>query len=204
MKPRIEKAPTGVKAIIVFGLLLRGRAPVAAKFAEADRSLAMWVAHHQGLTAVALNRPTDDPLVSSIPDWQLRPDKGLRLTTVTLDTFAKLQATAAATTADAEISGDGSAADWSDNWLREPRVKEDRSPLYEPVWAAMDIRDIILAPEYDHRGAVSGWWDAVILTIRDESYTICWLDDEHTGFRTRQRHELAPLHPAWKTKMPGG
>jgi hypothetical protein len=203
MKPKIEKAPTGVKAIIVFGLLLRGRAPVAAKFAEADRSLAMWVAHHQGLTAVALARPTDDPLLSSIADWQLRPDKGLRLTTVSLDNFAKLQAAAAATTVDPDNLGDGSAAEQSDDWLREPRLKEDRTSVYDPVWAAVDVRDIVLAVEYDHRGAVTGWWDAVILTIRGESYTICWLDDTHTGFRTRQRHELAPLHPAWKIKMPG-
>jgi hypothetical protein len=203
MKQNVENALTGAKTIIVFGLLMRGRAPVAAKFAEADRSLAMWVAHHQGLTAVALNRPSDDPMLSTIPDWQLRPDKGVRLATVTLDAFAKLQAAAAARTADAEISGDGSAADWSDDWLREPRTKEGRTSLYDPIWAAMDVRDIVLSPEYDHRGAVSGWWDAVILAIRGESYTICWLDDTHTGFRTRQRHELAPLHPAWKIKMPG-
>jgi hypothetical protein len=203
MKRNVEKAPSAVKAIIVFGLLLRGRAPVAAKFAEADRSLAMWVAHHQGLTAVALNRLADNPLLSSIPDWQLRPDKGLRLTTVTLDTFAKLQAATAATNGDAKISCDGSAADWSDDWLRELPIKDDRSSLYDPVWAAMDVRNVVLAAEYDHRGAVTGWWDAVILAIHGESYTICWLDDTHTGFRTRQRHELAPLHPAWKTKMPG-
>ena len=140
----------------MFGLLMRARAPVAAKFAEADRSLAMWVAHHQSLTAVALNRPTEDPLLSTIPDWQLRPDKGMRLTTVTLNTFDKLQAVATSTAAVPDNSGDGSVTDPSGDWLREPRTKEDRASLYDPVWAAMDVRDILLASEYDHRGAGTG------------------------------------------------
>ena len=67
----------------------------------------------------------------------------------------------------------------------------ERLRLANALWSAMAIDDIVLTMEYDRRGAIEGWWEAVILAIANDVYTVCWLEDPETGFRKRKPHELA-------------
>ena len=69
--------------------------------------------------------------------------------------------------------------------------------------AAIAPGDVVLAPEYDRKGCVEGWWEAVVLAVPEgegEACTVCWPDDPHFGFRRRRRDELVPLHPAQPPK----
>ncbi|MGK7866346.1 hypothetical protein [Falsiroseomonas sp. E2-1-a20] len=187
----VKKAPTEAAQppVAVFGVPRGGKIPVGARFAPADAALAAWVAHHCGLLIIDVSSPAAAALAASLREGQLHPTRGVLLNVISRPTFENLQALASEGGVRPTLEGDHT------NWVPDPEVSAARIAMADPLWASFRVRDVVLSPEYNRQGATEGWWEAVILTIIDDVYTICWLDEVETGFRKRKRHELALIYP---------
>jgi hypothetical protein len=176
--------------VAIFGIPRGGKMPVGASFAPADAVLAAWIAHHRGLQIIDGSTPAAATLAASLGEGQLHPTRGAVLNVIARSIFEDLQALAMDSGVTASLEGDHT------NWVVDPDVSAARSAMADPLWASLTIRDVVLSPEYNRQGATDGWWEAVILAIHDDVYTICWLDEVETGFRKRKRHELALIYPS--------
>jgi hypothetical protein len=190
MVKKLRTETSAAASVLVFGIPRGGKVPVGARFNAADAEVAGWIAHHQGLKILHATAAPAVELAALLRDWQLRANRSVLLPVVSISVFENLRALAADTAASP------AAVEERGNWVHNARNTPERLAMTEPVWSAMAVRDVVLTPEYNRRGAIEGWWEAAILAIADDVYTVCWLDDPETGFRKRKRHELAPLHPS--------
>ena len=175
-------------AIAVFGIPRGGKTPVGARFSANDIGVARWIAKHQGLQLLLAKSAPAIELTALLREWQIRANGAAILPVLSLSMAENLRALAADT-----ANAPGPAA--GDDGPTAADRTAARLALASPLWAAMAVDDIVLTMEYDRRGVSEGWWEAVILSIANDVYTVCWLEDPETGFRKRKPHELAPLHP---------
>ena len=183
-----QEAAPAPAAYVAFGVPRAGRMPVGARFAPHEAEAARWVARHLGLEL--LEAWPDTPaaaLAERLRGFELRANGSPVLPPLAQALWEDLRALAdtrspAAATRDGEGSG-----------------IPDAAPVHALPDAAVAPGDIVLAPEYDRRGCVEGWWEAAVLAVPGEAgaaCTVCWLDEPESGFRRRRRDELVPFRPA--------
>jgi hypothetical protein len=195
--------------LLLFGVPRGGSRQVGARFAATEAAIARWIARHRGLSLLAAEAGTALSRAALLPEWQLGADGAPKLAVIPAGLWhglrEQLEAVTGAGGADAAGTAGGDAgATAADETNAEAAaaaaLQARRLALAAPLWAAMAVGDVVLAPEFDRHGEVEGWWEAVILAVAEDedgdgSCTVCWLDEPETGFR-RRRVDLAPLHPS--------
>jgi hypothetical protein len=65
----------------------------------------------------------------------------------------------------------------------------------DPLWAALTVNMVVLAPEYTDQGTPEGWWEAVIVAIHGDVMTLRFRDYPRQSLKRRKRDEIAIMYP---------
>jgi hypothetical protein len=174
-------------ALIVFGKRPR-RHPRAAWFATADAAVARWIAKQHGLSILKVTARVISQLSSPVAEWQLTPPGQPIVPTVRLATFEELQALASEVGAAGEASTEASEEAES---TAPTAVTPQQREAAKALWGVLTVGSLVLAQEDDPQ---SGWWEAIILAMHQDTCTLCFRDHPGDGLVKRERHQLAILH----------
>jgi len=68
-------------------------------------------------------------------------------------------------------------------------------PPIDPLWAALTVNMVVLAPELTAGGVAEGWWEAVITAVQGDMLTVRYRDyPDQPAFRLR-RDQFAIMYP---------
>jgi hypothetical protein len=65
----------------------------------------------------------------------------------------------------------------------------------DPLWAALTVNMVVLAPEFTDQGTPEGWWEAVIVAIDGDVFTLRFRDYPRQSLKRRKRDEIAIMYP---------
>lgn len=72
-----------------------------------------------------------------------------------------------------------------------------RPPVAANMWDGIKVGSLVLAAGFDQHDLPAGWWEAVIVAIDRDEYTLKWRDYPREPTSKRERKHIALLHPAF-------
>jgi len=167
-------------ALIVFGTRKGATEPCAAWFRSEYAARARSAAQRQGLAAIAVNTDETRAAAKVLNEGQLKAGGQLVMPSVSQEVLDRLRSLIPAVAPD-------SAAGHTNPKTPGPEVPTS-------CWDALKPTDIVLAAYFD-KGEALGWWEAVIINIQDDTYTVRWVEEPEDGFVRVQRKHIALMFP---------
>jgi hypothetical protein len=65
----------------------------------------------------------------------------------------------------------------------------------DPLWAALTVNMVVLAPDLDSKGLADGWWESVIVDIHGDVLTLRFRDYPRQPLFRRKRDQIAIMYP---------
>ena len=194
MNDTTDDRPTN-PAVVIYTMPAEARIPRAAWFDITVKATAMGGAERQGYTAIEITRAQIDLVKAALTEGEVSTAGKVTLAPVKRDVLDRLLANLAGEPVD-KLDGSGKLP---------PGVmptfvgSSDDIPLHEvpvdPLWAALTVNMVVLAPEYTDQGTPAGWWEAVITAIHGEVFTLRFRDYPRQPLIHRKRDEIAIKYP---------
>ena len=191
----IPDDPPDVPAILVYVRPPDARIPKAAWFGQTVNATARLAAERQLFTAIELTLAQVELVKAAVPEGEITSAGRLSLPGVKPDVLERLLANLAG---EPVLAADGSGA-------LPPGVvptfvgSSDDIPAQnvpvDPLWAALAVNMVVLAPEQDSQGIPQGWWEAVIVAIHGDVFTLRFRDYPRQALVRRKRDEIAIMYP---------
>jgi hypothetical protein len=173
----------GVAQLLVFGTEHGRKRPRAAWFIAAEATAARTAAQRLGLSVIALDSEERRVITTFLPKGRVLPDGRPLIPAVDPETLEHLRS-------------------WQNQSGGKPRGKpagnrgRDRAArqLANTFWESLTVGSLVLAAEEDRDGKyLAGWWEAVVVAIRDDSVIFGWRDYADEGLYRRDRQHIAML-----------
>jgi len=168
-------------ALIVFGTRKGATEPCAAWFRSEYAARARSAAQRQGLAAIAVNTDETRAAAKVLNEGQLKAGGQLVMPSVSQEVLDRLRNLVPAAVLDKASGHVG------------PTTPGPQVPA--SCWDALKPTDIVLGKYFDKWGDPEGWWEAVIIDIQNNTYTIRWVDEPETGFVRLPRKHVALMFP---------
>jgi len=166
--------------LIVFGTSKGATEPRAAWFRAEYAQRARSAAQRQGLATVAVDTDATRAAAEVLNEGQLKVGGQLAMPTISQEVLDRLRGLTTAAVSD--DAGD--------------RVRPTTAGPQVPTscWDALKPTDIVLAA-YFEAGQIEGWWEAVIMNIQNDTYTVRWVSEPRGEFVRVQRKHIALMFP---------
>jgi hypothetical protein len=171
---------TTVPTLIVFGMPKGAKAPHAAWFRSAYAERARTVAKRQGLTALSVESAEARAVAATLKEGQLKAGGQLVMPCVSQDMLNTLRRLPPVPPASAAALAPGRVT---------PGVN-----VPVAIWDTLKVTDVVLAAHLE-KGVPDGWYEAVIMKIENDVFTLRWADYPQDGLVRLPRQYLALMYP---------
>ena len=187
--------PPATPAVLVYTKPADSRVPRATWFGLTVKATATLGAQRQGYTAVEFAPTHIDLVKAAVPEGEITSAGKLTLSGVKRDVLQRLLANLAGSPVEAP---DGSGK-LPPGTLPTFVGLSDDIPAHampvDPLWAALAVNMVVLIPEYTDQGAPEGWWEAIIVAIHGDVFTLRFRDYPNQSLKKRKRDEIAIMYP---------
>jgi hypothetical protein len=187
--------PPAVPAVLIYAKPADAKVPHAAWFGTTVKATAMLGAKRQDYTALEFAEPYIDLVKAAVPQGELSPAGKVTLPGVKRDVLERLLANLAGAPVE---SPDGSG-----------KLPPGTVPIFvgssddiptqavpvDPLWAGLAVNMVVLTADFDSQGIPQGWWEALIVTIEGEVFTLRFRDYPRQPLVHRKRDEIAIMYP---------
>jgi hypothetical protein len=187
--------PPAVPAVLIYNKPAGAKIPHAAWFGTAVKATAMLAAKRQGYTAVEFAETYIDLVKAAVPQGELSSGGKLTLPGVKRDVLDRLLANLAGEPVEA-VDGSGKLPPGTVPTFvgSSDEIPTHAMPV-DPLWAALAVNMVVLTPDFDSQGNSEGWWEAVIVAIHDDVFTLRFRDYPRQPLVKRKREDIAIKYP---------
>lgn len=184
-----------VPALVVYTTPGDAKSPRAAWYSQSAKEAAKRYAQRQGYLATETKPDQADLIKAALTEGE-EPEGGkLTLYAVKRDVFDRLLATLAGGPADApDGSGKLPPGVMPQHLGLSDTIPVNSLPV-DPLWAALAVNMVVLAPEYTDQPVPEGWWEAIITAIQGDVLTLRFRDYPRQPHIRRRRDEVAIMYP---------
>ena len=72
-----------------------------------------------------------------------------------------------------------------------------RPPMPANLYDGVKVGSLVLAAGFDQHDLPAGWWEAIVVAIDGNEFTLKWRDYPREPTSKRERKYVALLHPAF-------
>ena len=164
----------------MFGTPKGAKAPHAAWFRAAYAARVVTAARRQALTAIAVELNETRAVAATLKEGQLKAGGQLTMPCVSQDMLNQLRRLMP--------QPPGSSAP-SPNGATTAGVQVPVS-----VWDTLKLTDVVLAANLEN-GVPEGWYEAIIMKIEGDTFTLRWADYPREALVRLQRQHIALMYP---------
>ena len=182
-------------ALLLYSKPADARVPTAGWCDEASKTLALSVAERLGYSAVAVTNEQADLIKAAVPRADITRRGKVTLSPVKPDVLQRLLANLEGEPVEQPDGSGTLPAGVMPVFVGSSDDTPATGLATDPLWSALAVNMVVLAPEYNDQGAPEGWWEAVILGIRGDTLTLRWRDYPRQSIVRRKRDEVAIMYP---------
>jgi hypothetical protein len=157
--------PVVVPAVLAYSRRPEARSPRAAWFPETVKATILERAQRYGLTTVDIAPEQVDLVKAAVPEGEITAAGKVDLASIKKDIFERLLANLAGAPVE-KLDGSGTLPPGvMPAYLGSSDDIQPQDVSVDPLWAALTVNMVVLAPEYGDRGATDGWWEAIIVAM---------------------------------------
>ncbi len=189
-----EKLPP-VPAVLIHTKPADALTPKAGWFPVTERASATLAAQRAGYTVVEFDPRYADLVKAAAHQGELSKAGKLSLSAVKKDVLARLLANLAGEPVEAPDGSGKLPPGTLPTFVGSSEAQLAAAQPVDPLWAALTVNMVVLAPEYEDRGGTEGWFESIIVAIHGDVFTLRFRDYPRQPQFQRQRHELAIMYP---------
>jgi hypothetical protein len=182
-------------AVVIYIKPADTRVPKAAWFDASVKATAILNAQRQGFTVIETREVQIDLVKAALAEGDVTAAGKVVLNPVKRDVLDRLLANLAGEPVEA-LDGSGKLPPGA---MPTYVGSSDTIPVsqvpVDPLWAALTVNMVVLAPEQTDQGAPEGWWEAVITAIHGDVLTLRFRDYSRQPLVHRKRDEIAIMYP---------
>ena len=184
-----------VPAVVLYKKAPDEKSAQAAWYDQSVEATANIFGERQGLTVIKVG-PDQVERVRAVLTEGAAADKGiLTLPAVKPDELNSLLAALAIAPTSSQASPAKTPVVEGPHHVGSPSSAPVEFPPMDPLWAALTVNMVVLAPELSDEGVPEGWWEAVITAIRGDMLTLRFRDYPEQAPVRRKREQLAIMYP---------
>ena len=184
-----------VPAVVLYKKTPDGKSAQAAWYDQSVEATAKVFGERQGLAIIDIG-PGQAEKVRSVLTEGAPAEKGLlTLPAVKPEELNSLLTAMAVTSPSSSPASTKTSAVAAAQQFGFPSSAAVEVPPIDPLWAALTVNMVVLAPELSDEGLPDGWWEAVITAISGDTLTLRWRDYPEQALVRRKREQLAVMYP---------
>lgn len=182
-------------ALIIYTKPADTPVPRASWFDHSVKATALLSAERQGYTAIETTPAQVDLVKAALSEGEISKAGKVTLGAVKRDVLDRLLANLSGTPVE-KLDGTGTLAPGvMPTYVgSSDEVRASEMPV-DPLWAALTVNMVVLAPEVSDQGTPEGWWEAVIVAIHGDVFTIRFRDYPRQSVKQRKRDQIAIMYP---------
>ena len=184
-----------VPSVVLYKKALDEKSAQAAWYDQSVEATAKVFGERQGLTVINVG-PDQAERVRAVLTEGAAADKGtLTLPAVKPEDLSSLLAALAVAPTSTQTAPAKPPLGQAPQPVGSPSAAPAEFPPLDPLWAALTVNMVVLAPELSDEGVPEGWWEAVITAIKGDMLTLRFRDYPEPAPVRRKREQLAIMYP---------